>query len=247
MCVVLVLNVIKCSCHYFLDRILFHHDVHHDSCENHWDFMTINYLLIFTLGFLCLSSFGTANAQLPGCFRPWTFSLNIGLNMFSLDSFMSCLHSLLGYSTVEFQALQLIVLAAFGACNILWNIMKSTWFYGVIAMQRVVSANELAPSFRITSLNGDISWLLAFCARNSPVTPHKSQWRENVIFSFICTSTNCGANNGDARYLMRHGAHCSVTVMYKFVFHYLARIFVNFWLDRQSPEPLSKFYRLSKI
>ena len=30
---------------------------------------------------------------------------------------MSCLHSLLGYSTEEFQALQLIVLAAFGAVD----------------------------------------------------------------------------------------------------------------------------------
>ena len=43
----------------------------------------------------------SANAQLPGCFCPWTFSLNIGLNTFSLDSFMSCLHALLGYSTGE--------------------------------------------------------------------------------------------------------------------------------------------------
>ena len=41
--------------------------------------------------------------------------LNIVLNMFSLDSFMSCLHSLLGYPTGEFQALQLIILVAFGA------------------------------------------------------------------------------------------------------------------------------------
>ena len=61
-----------------------------------------------------ISNSGSANAQLPGCFCPWTFSLNIGLNMFPLDSFMSCLRSLLGYSTGEFQALQLIVLAAFG-------------------------------------------------------------------------------------------------------------------------------------
>ena len=36
--VVLMLNVIRYSCHYFLDRILFHHDVHHDSCDYHWDF-----------------------------------------------------------------------------------------------------------------------------------------------------------------------------------------------------------------
>ena len=80
-------------------------------------FMVINYFLNYTLCFLYLSRSGSANAQLPGCFRPWTFSLNIGLNMLPLDSFMSCLHSLLGYSTGEFQALQLIVLAAFGAVN----------------------------------------------------------------------------------------------------------------------------------
>ena len=30
---------------------------------------------------------------------------------------MSCLHTLLGYSTGKFQALQLIVLAAFGAVD----------------------------------------------------------------------------------------------------------------------------------
>ena len=48
--------------------------------------------------------------QLPGCFHPWTFSLNNGLNMLPLDSFMSWLYSLFGYSTGEFQALQLIVL-----------------------------------------------------------------------------------------------------------------------------------------
>ena len=113
-CVVLVLNAIRYSCHYFLHRILFHHDFHHESCDYHWDFMAISYFLIYTLGFLHISSSGSANAQLPGCFRPWTFSLNIGLNLFPLDSFMSCLHSLLGYSTGEFQALQLIVLAAYG-------------------------------------------------------------------------------------------------------------------------------------
>ena len=79
--------------------------------------MAINYLLVITLGFIYISSSGSANAQLPGCFRPWTFSLKIGLNRFPLDSFMSCLHSLLGYSTGDFQALQLIFLAAFGAVD----------------------------------------------------------------------------------------------------------------------------------
>ena len=53
------------------------------------------------------------NAQLLRCFRPWTFSLNIGLNMLPSD-FILCLHSIPGYSTGEFQALQLIALAVFG-------------------------------------------------------------------------------------------------------------------------------------
>ena len=35
---VLALYVIRCSCHYFLNRILFHHDFHLDSCDYHWDF-----------------------------------------------------------------------------------------------------------------------------------------------------------------------------------------------------------------
>ena len=38
MCAVLVLSVIMCSFHYFLDRVLFHHDFHHDSCDYYWDF-----------------------------------------------------------------------------------------------------------------------------------------------------------------------------------------------------------------
>ena len=80
-------------------------------------FMAIHYFLNYTLGFLQLSSSGSANAQLPGCFSLWTFFLNIGLNMLPLDSFMSCLHSLLGFCTGEFQALQLIVLAASGAVD----------------------------------------------------------------------------------------------------------------------------------
>ena len=39
------------------------------------------------------------------------------ISLFPLDSLMSCVHSLLGYSTGEFQALQLIVFAAFGAVD----------------------------------------------------------------------------------------------------------------------------------
>ena len=79
-------------------------------------FMAIHYFLNYTLGFLQLSS-GSANAQLPGCFHPWMFSLNIRLTMLPSDFFMSCLHYLLGHSTGEFDALQLIVLEAFGVVD----------------------------------------------------------------------------------------------------------------------------------
>ena len=57
------------------------------------------------------------DAHLPGCFCPWTFRLNIGLNTSPSDSFVSYLNSHLGYSAGEFQALQLIVLAVFGAVD----------------------------------------------------------------------------------------------------------------------------------
>ena len=50
-------------------------------------------------------------------FPPVDILLEYGIELFPLDSFMSCLHSLLGYSTGEFQALQLIVFAAFGAVD----------------------------------------------------------------------------------------------------------------------------------
>ena len=69
--VVLVLTVIRCSCHYVVDRILIHHDFHHDSCDYLWDFMAINYPLFYTWGFLYISSSGSANAQLPEYFRLW--------------------------------------------------------------------------------------------------------------------------------------------------------------------------------
>ena len=56
-------------------------------------------------------------SHLPGCFCPWTFSQNIGLNMVPSDPFMSHLATQLGYSAGEFQALQLIVLATFGVVD----------------------------------------------------------------------------------------------------------------------------------
>ena len=64
-----------------------------------------------------LRSSGSANAYHPGCFRPWTFPLNIGLAMLHWNSLMSCLVSVVGYYTGDFQAVQLIALAVFGAVD----------------------------------------------------------------------------------------------------------------------------------
>ena len=55
--------------------------------------------------------------HLPGCFCPWTFFENIGFNTVLTDPFMSHLATQLGYSAGEFQALKLIVLAAFGVVD----------------------------------------------------------------------------------------------------------------------------------
>ena len=70
----------------------------------------------YTLPIMKLNSSGSANTQLPGCLRPWTFPLNIGLNMFHSDSFMSRLVSLLGDAGV-FQAFQLFALTVFGTMD----------------------------------------------------------------------------------------------------------------------------------
>ena len=76
--------------------------------------MAIHYFLNYILDFLCQSSSGSANAQLPGCLGPWTLSLYLGFQT-------CCLYVMFTFPTRiftgEFQALQLIVLAAFGAVD----------------------------------------------------------------------------------------------------------------------------------
>ena len=69
----------------------------------------------FGTRYLVFYKFGVLH--LPGCFCPWTFFQNIGFNMELTDPFMSHLATQLGYSAGEFQALQLIVLAAFGVVD----------------------------------------------------------------------------------------------------------------------------------
>ena len=64
------------------------------------------------------------------------------------------------------------------------------------------------------------SALLALCAGNSPVpvpvnSPHKSQWRRGLMFSFISARINDWVNNLEAGDLRRHRGHYDVNVMLK--------------------------------
>ena len=57
-------------------------------------------------------------------------------------------------------------------------------------------------------------WPFVHGIHHSPVnSPHKGQWRGALMFSLICTWTNCWANNGDAGDLRRHRAHYDVIVL----------------------------------
>ena len=74
--------------------------------------------LVFVLNnILILGIWCSTIPHLPGCFCFWTFFQNIGFNTVLTDPFMSHLATQLGYSAGEFQALQLIVLAAFGVVD----------------------------------------------------------------------------------------------------------------------------------
>ena len=76
------------------------------------------WLLVFVLNnILILGIWCSTIPHLPGCFCLWTFFENIGFNTVLTDPFMSHLTTQLGYSAGEFQALQLIVLVAFGVVD----------------------------------------------------------------------------------------------------------------------------------
>ena len=58
------------------------------------------------------------------------------------------------------------------------------------------------------------SALLALCAGKLPVnSPHKGQWRGELMFSLICAWTNGWVNNRAVGDLRRHHAHYDVIVV----------------------------------
>ena len=66
-----------------------------------------------------------------------------------------------------------------------------------------------------TSSNVNIFRVTGLLCGNSPVkSPHKSQWREALMFSLTCAWTNSWANKGEISDLRRHRAHHDVTLMW---------------------------------
>ena len=102
-CVVLVLSVIRCSCHYFLDRILFHHDFHHDSCDYHLDFMAIHYFLNYALGFP--KSFWFCKCTTPWIFPPLEILFEYKIEHVTFGLLYAMFSFPTRISTGEFQAL----------------------------------------------------------------------------------------------------------------------------------------------
>ena len=76
--------------------------------------MTLEFVLN---NILILGIWRSAISRLPGWICPWVFFPNIGFNMVPSNPFMPHLATQYGYSARECQALQLIVLAAFGVVD----------------------------------------------------------------------------------------------------------------------------------
>ena len=96
-------------------RHISHHDFHYASCDYYWDFLW-PFFLLWTLR-LCNYVVLVLQIRIFLDASALDIILNIGLNMLPYDSYISCLHCLLGYSPSEFQALQLAVRVSFGAVD----------------------------------------------------------------------------------------------------------------------------------
>ena len=69
--------------------------------------------------------------------------------------------------------------------------------------------------FMITSSNFPRNWPFVRGSHCLPVnSPHKGQWREALMLSFICAWINGWINNREAGDLRRHRAHYDVIVMW---------------------------------
>ena len=62
--------VIMCSFYYFIDRVLCHHGFHHHSCNCHWDFWAILFILSYTFRLSVTKLFWFCKCATPWMFPP---------------------------------------------------------------------------------------------------------------------------------------------------------------------------------
>ena len=93
-----------------------------------------------------------------------------------------------------------------------WRLWAITWTSNQIVWRNMVAPVYIELTMRLTSWRHQmetLSALLAFCARNSPVSgdfPHNGQWRGTLRFSLICSWINGSVDNHEAGDLRRYRA-----------------------------------------
>ena len=100
--------------------------------------------------------------------------------------------------------------------------------YGEDKVDSIVLSRNTA-LLMMTSSNGNISKLLAFCEGNSPATgefPSQRPMTRSLIFSLICAWANGWANNRDVGDLRRHRNHYDVTVMLPKTYMLMAILYI---------------------
>ena len=103
-----------------------------------------------------------------------------------------------------------VALQRFRTLHISWRSTHLLHLYFLFSWWR----HQMEPcSASLAFVRGIHRWLRGI--HRSPVnSPHTDQWRGALMFSLICAWTNGWVNNQDAGDLIRHRAHCDVTVMW---------------------------------
>ena len=97
-----------------------------------------------------------------------------------------------------------------------WPVTRKIFPFDDVIMSRDVSKHNIGSTTWWRHQRETFSALLALCMgiHWSPVnSPHKDQWRGDLMFPVICAWTNGRANNRYAGDLGRHRAHYDIAVM----------------------------------
>ena len=117
---------------------------------------------------------------------------------------------------------------------------EARWAPTVVEIATIFSALHL---FTLVYIHDDVKWkhfprywrFVRGIHRPPVNSPHKSQWRGALMFSFICVWTNGWVNNPDAGDLRRHIAHYDVTVMLNLITLELSRSrYLEYYLNNMT-------------